>query len=149
METAQAPAINASDAPARTLRRIPAWGWVLGAIFFPSGIFIVLAVAKALRWWAAVVLAILSYGVEVLLVYGYSLKPAGPPTAISTYLSLGFLLYLACVGQLQYSIGRRHGVWSWQARRIWWIFGIVWIVFASMAVVATCLALFLRYKGVE
>jgi hypothetical protein len=149
VETPHASAEAAAGAPTEPLRQIPAWGWVVGAIFFPPGIFIVLAVAKALRWWAAIVLAILSYGVEMLLVCGYSLKPAGPPTALSTYLTLGFLFYLACVGQLQYSIGRRHGVWSWQARRIWWIFGIVWIVAASAGVVATCLALFLEYKGVE
>jgi hypothetical protein len=149
METARTAPVNAVGAPAEPLLRIPAWGWVVGAIFFPPGIFIVLAVAKALRWWAAVVLAILSYGVEMLLAYGYSLDPAGPPTALSTYLTLGFLFYLACVGQLQYSIGRRHGVWSWQARRIWWIFGIVWIVVASAGVVAICLALLLTDKGVE
>jgi hypothetical protein len=122
---------------------------VLGAIFFPPGVFIVLAVAKALRWWAALVLAILSSGVGMLLAYGEGLKPVGPPTALGMYLTLGFLFYLACVGQLQYSIGRRHGVWSWQGRRIWWMFGIFWIVVASMAVVAAGLALLLRYKGVE
>jgi len=143
----QASADNAAGPPARPLRRIPAWGWVLGAIFFPSGIFIVLAVAKALHWWTAVVLAILSWGVGMLLAYGHSLKPAGPPTALGTYVTLGLFFYLACIGQLQYSIGRRHGVWSEQARRIWWIFGIVWIVVASMAVIATSLALFLRCKG--
>jgi len=126
---------------------------VLGAIFFPSGIFIVLAVAKALRWWTAVVLAILSCGVGMLLAYGCSLKPAGPPTALGMalgmYVTLGLLFYFACIGQLQYSIGRRHAVWSEQARRLWWIFGIVWIMAAIAAVVATSLAVFLRYKGVE
>lgn len=146
MEIAQAPAINAAGTPAKPPRRIPAWGWVLGAIFFPSGIFIVLAASRAMRWSWAILLSIASYGIVLLFALG--MKCIQYESALAcNYTLLGLWLYLGCVGQLQYSIGRRHDVWSWQARRIWWIFGIVWIVLASAAVVSTCLALFLTYKG--
>jgi hypothetical protein len=148
VETAQASAINAAGAPARLLRHIPAWGWVVGAIFFPSGIFIVLAASRAMRWPWAILLTIASYGVPLLFALG--MKYIQYESALArNYTLLGLWLYVACVGQLQYSIGRRHGVWSWQGRRIWWIFGIVWIVVASAAVVATGLALLLTDKGVE
>jgi len=146
VETAQASADDTGGESARPLQRIPAWGWVLGAIFFPSGIFIVLAVSRAMRWPWAILLAIASHG--VLLLFPLGMKYIQHESALArNYTLLGLWLCCACVGQLQYSIGRRHGVWSWQARRIWWIFSIVWIVFASMAVIATSLALFLRYKG--
>jgi hypothetical protein len=142
----QASGDSAAGPPVRLLRRIPAWGWVLGAIFFPPGIFIVLAASRVLRWPRAILLAIASYG--VLLLFPLGMKYIQYETALAhNYTLLGLWLYLACIGQLQYSIGRMHGVWSWQARRIWWIFGIVWIVVASMAVIATSLALFLRCKG--
>jgi len=121
---------------------------VLGAIFFPPGIFILLAASRALRWPWAILLAIASCA--VLLLFPLGMKYVQYETALAhNYTLLGLCLYLACTGQLQYSIGRRHGVWSEQARRIWWIFGIAWIFIASMGVVAIGLALFLRYKGVE
>jgi hypothetical protein len=101
-----------------------------------------------MRWPCAILLAIASYGVLLLFVLG--LKYIQYESALARdYILMGLWLYLACVGQLQYSIGRRHGVWSRQARRIWWIFGIFWIVVASAAVVSTGLALLLRYQGVE
>jgi hypothetical protein len=121
---------------------------VVGAIFFPPGIFIVLAASRAMRWPWAILLTIASYGVPLLFALG--MKYIQYESALArNYTLLGLWLYVACVGQLQYSIGRRHGVWSWQGRRIWWIFGIVWIVVASAAVVATGLALLLTDKGVE
>jgi uncharacterized protein (DUF433 family) len=144
--SAQASAGDTGGESARPLRQIPAWGWVVGAIFFPPGIFIVLAASRAMRWPWAILLAIASYG--VLLLFPLGMKYIQYESALArNYTLLGLWLYLACVGQLQYSIGRRHGVWPWQARRIWWIVGIVWIVAASAAVVSTGLALLLRYEG--
>jgi hypothetical protein len=115
----------------RSQRRIPVWGWILGALFFPPGIFIVLAVARVLTWWRAIVLALLAYGLLLIMVHGMAIHDEAPyPHHL--YMSLGFLLYVIAVGQLQYAIGQKRGLWSNQARRIWKIFGYVAVIFFAM-----------------
>ncbi len=98
-------------------RKVPQWVritiWVVGAACFPMGIFICLALAKALRWWAAILLAVLSLGVF------YALSMIGEETGAS----LGNAWYWLAVGQFQYNIGKRHGLWSPSARRVWKTFG--------------------------
>jgi len=121
----------------RSLRRIPVWGWILGAPFFPSGIFIVLAVARALAWWRALLLALLAHGVLLILIRGLAIHDEAPcPHLHDLYGNLGCLLYMIAVGQLQYAIGQKRGLWSNQARRIWKIFGYVAAFFFALQVAA-------------
>ncbi|HET6442516.1 MAG TPA: hypothetical protein VFH53_09080 [Phycisphaerae bacterium] len=112
---------TATEGQPRSLRRIPVWGWILGALFFPPGIFIVLAVARALAWRRAIVLALLAYGLWDLMIYGSVISAPGHLS--HEYSFLGVILYMIAVGQLQYAIGQKHGLWSERGRRMWKIFG--------------------------
>ncbi|HTH46159.1 MAG TPA: hypothetical protein VMB21_01480, partial [Candidatus Limnocylindria bacterium] len=59
---------------ASTPRPLPAWAWVLAALFFPSGVFVAFGSARLLSWPKAVAGALLSYGCVVgfvrLMVHG-------------------------------------------------------------------------------
>jgi hypothetical protein len=115
--------------PESGARRIPLWGLIVGVILFPLGFFIALAAARALRWRIAVPLALGTYLLMVLFVRGMALAGAESPRC-QGFVLLGFGFYYIAVGQLQYAIGRDHGLWSDRGRRIWRIVG-----FTAMAVV--------------
>jgi hypothetical protein len=120
------------------------WAWILGAIAFPSGPFICLGAAKALRWWAAIVLAVLAHGIHILMIRGME-EVQNTHGIVSMYVLLAGFLYIACVGQLQYSIGRRHGVWTDAGRRLWWLFGVLWIFIFALMCATLLFVLVLQY----
>lgn len=99
-------------------RNVPQWIrvaiWVVGIVLFPMGIFICLALAKALRWWAAILLAALSLGVY------YGLAMIGEEAEAG---SVGTVWFWLAVGQFQYHVGERHGLWGRVAKTAWKTFG--------------------------
>jgi hypothetical protein len=132
--------------PAQPLRRLPIWAWLLGSLLFPEGLFICLAATKAMRWWAAVILAIASVIPNILMIQGE--REAHDIHGIAKVcLDLSGFLYQACVGQFIYSIGRSHGVWTDVGRRIWWYFGVTWLVIFYAGCLALALVLLLRHFG--
>ncbi len=114
------------ETPQDTLpvRPVPDWVWVLGAAFFPPGIFIALAIGRAMRWWGAILLAAGSAGMYYVLA---TIAESGARAA-------GLAMFWFCIaaGQLQYSIGHRRNLWSPGAKRIWRVFG--WIAVVAVVI---------------
>jgi hypothetical protein len=134
---------------AETLRPVPLWGWVLAALFFPPGIFIAMAVAGALRWWLASVLAAASYLLMILFLPGLAMTGnTQAPNLMHSYMLLALFLYFAGIGQLQYSIGRKHGLWTPRARRMWWFFGALLLLFIVLSAFTTCGMLYMNWAWV-
>ena len=125
---------RASDAlPGKESRkRIPIWGWMLGVLFFPAGLFLTLGSARALRWRIAGPLAACAWLVQVILVRGLALSGTRF-TEGSGYLVLGLWFYTLSVAQLQYALGSAAGVWSDRARGIWRILGYVGVGMVLLA----------------
>jgi len=117
-------------------RPVPAWGWLLGIVFFPMGVFLVLGFSRALRWWAALLLSIGSYGMLLLFPEGlYLLREER--VLVRCYVFIGWILYFLAVGQLQYAIGHRRGLWTARARRIWRCAAYAGLLFLAMEVATT------------
>ena len=107
------------------VRPLPGWAWVLGAFCFPYGIFILLAIARVLRWRTALPLAVGSFAIFYMLA---SLVESG-----ATFAHIAILWFYIAIGQFQYGIGRNRDLWSTSARRIWGIFGWVAMVLAVIS----------------
>ncbi len=108
-------------------RNVPQWIriaiWVVvGIVFFPMGMFICLALAKAMRWWLAILLVVLS-----LAVFG-GLRVIANVTEDPG----GLAWFLLAVGLYQYRIGERHGLWGRVARTAWKTFGWIGLIFAVL-----------------
>ena len=118
-------------------RNVPQWIrvaiWVVGIVLFPMGIFICLALAKAMRWWLAILLVVLS-----LAVYG-----GLHASAVVTHDSSGAAWFWLAVGLFQYRIGERHGLWGRVARTAWKTFGWIGLIFAVLASLTGYLDLFI------
>ena len=103
-------------------RCVPQWVrvaiWVVGAVWFPMGIFICLALAKALRWWVAILFAAGSVGLWYAL------------TDMGEFGTTAVVWFCLAAGQFQYHIGQRHGLWSRGAKRVWKAFGWVGLALA-------------------
>ena len=109
-------------------RQLPLWAWLLAAAFYPAGTFVALSAARVLRWRSGIALAVawyalLAVGLPYLTPYLDARELAAQIPAV--LLLFGFLVGL---GLWQYRLGRRCGYWSEQARRIWWIFGVLVVV---------------------
>ena len=116
-----------------SVRPVPAWVWVIGAVFFPMGTFVVLGIARALRWRVALPLAIVSYGMVLLFPAGQHFL-RNEPMLSDTYVSMAFLLFMCAAGQLQYAIGVRCGLWTHGARRAWRIAAYFAVAFLVVVV---------------
>jgi len=118
----------------QTSRQLPQWGWVLAAVFFPSGVFIAFGVARILSWSRAILFALLSYGCIIGFVQfmrhlehggtNYMAKAVAVPSGIAIIVIWGFVLY---------RIGQQANYWSSVAQRGWRLAG--WF-----AVAVLCLA---------
>ena len=109
------------EAAGKKYRALPGWAWLLAVLTWPLGGFIALAVAGVIRWWPAVVLSILFY-VPVPLAAPH--LDASDPRGSLPWVMLMFTWMIA-LGAVQYWLGKRHGYWSRQARRIWTAFAVL------------------------
>ena len=128
-----------SDQPKRLpLRHVPTWAWVLGALLYPAGIFICLGVARALRWWLASALAVVSLG--FVLLFTECVETSAPQLTRHCAM-LGYLFHWGCCGLLQYQIGERRGVWTAGGRWVWRLGGYVLIAVLALGTLVTVLCL--------
>jgi hypothetical protein len=112
-----------------TARILPRWGWVLAILFYPVGPFVAFGAARLLKWWMAVCLAVVAYGITAGLAFGMSRVPE--ESVAQGFILLAGSIGLVGMGWYQFRIGDKADYWSDDARRIWCIFG--WI--GAMAVV--------------
>ena len=101
-------------------RRLPQWGWLLAALFFPSGVFIAYGTARLLSWTRAVTLAVLSYGCVVGFVGLMMIVERFHAGSVVHSIALlgGFLVFYGW-GTLLYRIGLNAGYWSPEVQRGW------------------------------
>jgi len=136
-----------SDQPKHpSLRHVPTWAWVLGALFYPEGIFICLGVARAIRWWAAALLTLASLGYVLLFAKCVSTPT---PNAEGSFISLGYVFYMGCVGLLQYVIGQRRGLWTRGGRWVWQLGGYFLMALAALGTLNALLHLVMRDLNIE
>jgi hypothetical protein len=119
---------------AEALRRLPWWVWLAGAIFFPAGIFAALGIARAIKPWKAVWLAVASFFLDRLWLEGGACV-ADLSTLIRMYVALGGLSCLGLIGIFQYFIGSKCGLWTARGRRIWKAVMIVWLCWLGLAII--------------
>jgi hypothetical protein len=107
---------------------LPAWGWCLAILTFPSGFFAAFGVLKVLRRRAAIGLTAISYlslaGVVPILISADRQK--------NPSLSIGCTLSMMCIasgwGALIFHIGKNSNVWSPGTRRAWMYVAILALV---------------------
>ena len=110
-------------------RPIPVWGWIVGILLFPGGMFVALAAARAIRWWAAMLFAIGSFGIYYMLA---TIAESEPDFLCGPAAVLAITWFCVAAGQFQYSIGRRHNLWTREATRIWKVIGWITVVLAAV-----------------
>ncbi len=132
------------------LRALPQWAWALAILFFPVGPFIALGAARAIRWSSAILLAVASYALGLVFVYGMIVTQdlPGGGERVQSFVLLGFLFCFISVGQLQHALGDRAAAWSDKAKRAWRTFR--WIAVVGVVLVVTGIALrgLMEWRGV-
>ncbi len=119
------------------LRALPQWAWALAIVFFPVGPFIALGAARGIRWSSAILLAVASYALGLVFVYGMVVTEElpGDSERIQSFVLLGFLFYFISVGQLQHALGDKAGAWGGKAKRAWRTFGWIAVVGIGLVIV--------------
>ena len=101
-------------------RHLPQWTWVLGWLFFPTGLFVVYGSARLLSWRRATLFAALSYG----CIIGFAwlmmrLEHGGATVLVRSVAALGGVAMLCGWDFSLHRIGRRAAYWSPAVQRGW------------------------------
>ena len=129
---------NSGDLQSQECRPLPLWAWALSILLFPAGVFVALAASRALRWRTALLLCLATYAVAMPFICTLRFLPPDMHLASSS-VNTGLLLLAIAVGQLQYAIGRSHGVWTARGRRMWKFFAAIAVVFLGVGTLAALL----------
>jgi hypothetical protein len=134
---------SASERPAGP-RRVALPFWILGILYFPWGIFLVLGMARLLSWTRCVLLTLTSFasalvGVQII----FDLKNThASDLSLSLASAAGVVMYFGW-GNIIYEIGQKAEYWSPRAQWSWrcasWI-GIFFLSFCAVTVALVILA---------
>lgn len=104
----------------QTPRPIPKWAWVIGVLFFPSGMFVAYGSARLLSWGRSILLAAISYlciiGFVRTMVY---VEHGGWSELVGSVVLSGGVLMFCAWGFALYRIGQAAAYWSPSGQRGW------------------------------
>lgn len=107
-------------------RPITAWGWVLGVVFVPGGMFLALATARAISWTKAIawflLYAFMTLGIARGMAHLESIDAAR--TVILLFLNFGWVLFATALF-IVYYYGKKAECWTARAQRGWRILTVL------------------------
>lgn len=121
---------------------------MLGALFFPAGIFLVMGRARLLTWPRAAMFAAAAFLSNALFVQIWTDLDLSRASEVSRALAMtgGIVMYCAW-GHTTYQIGQRVDYWSPGSLRGWRVVGWFALFMLSMSVLDIVLAILAPMNG--